>query len=82
VEAALMELPIVSSNSEFNAIFGPSSNPSGDLANDSLDSQCKQFIRFSPEDIHGIVKRRRALAMAQHSLSSWISNFNREIQHL
>jgi glycosyltransferase involved in cell wall biosynthesis len=82
VEAVLMELPIVSSNSEFNAIFGSSSNPLGDSTNDSLDSQCKQFIGSSPEDILEIVQKRRALAMAQHSLSSWISNFKREIQHL
>ena len=68
VEATMLSLPVVSINPEYTSIFGYWSA----VISPSLNDEYKALRILSPEEIANELRRRRAIAVQDHSLSNWV----------
>lgn len=76
VEAALMQLPILSINSEFNRVFGDLHLFGDQEVLTSLSRQCQFFLTLSSSEISRATRQRRDIALANHSLTVWVSKLS------
>jgi len=82
VEAALLQLPILSTNSEFNRIFGMFSASSNPNLENSLLTQCQFFLTAPRGEIESLARKRREISLKNHSLTSWICKLANVFQSL
>jgi glycosyltransferase involved in cell wall biosynthesis len=80
VEAVLLELPVVSTNLEFNRIFGFGLEKAGKVSKASLSEKCKVLLETPKAELVNIAKSRREVALQGHSLTSWITRVLRELE--
>lgn len=72
IEASLMEIPVVTTNSEYHRLFG-SWNTS---FRTTLISEYEGLVKLPPSKIRAEVKRRRDLALKNHSMEHWINQIS------
>jgi glycosyltransferase involved in cell wall biosynthesis len=67
IEATMLQLPVITINSEYIKIFGSWSG----IPNPTLLQESEVFLSADLEELEGEVARRRNIAVETHSISNW-----------
>jgi glycosyltransferase involved in cell wall biosynthesis len=70
IEATMMEIPVITVNAEYLRIFGSWSSASSV----SLENEYEGLISRTSSGIRDEVKRRRKIALDEHSMEKWIGH--------
>ena len=74
VEATMLNVPVISSNLEYQREFGAWSKDSTTKLAFRLAEEVKSFLTLNSRQIKGIVETRAHLAKERHSLGQWVSS--------